>query len=172
MTRLLPILLVLGLGLGCSTSSGFTSGLWPFGRPPAPTVPPDQSFGLELVEDDAVIDFYGRASRFYSRLALRRVNTLATYRDEVLRDYFRSESAFSDYYADLAQELTDAWIERNRPLALDVVEFRMEGPGEARVLSRILGENGRPLRFWQIAVEREDRWERIEGIWWIVPEKL
>ncbi len=51
-------------------------------------------------------------------------------------------------------------------------EFKLEGPGEARVLTRIVGENGLPLRPGQTGLDREDRWERVQGSWWIIPGKL
>ena len=42
-------------------------------------------------------------------------------------------------------------------------------PGHARVKYRFVGDNGLPLRFWSTSIEREDRWERADGKWWIVP---
>jgi hypothetical protein len=159
--------LLIGPVAGCSS----VRGLWPFGGGAAP-VRGDPSYGIEVVSSEAVVDFYERAVFFYSRLARRRFNTLATFRDELLRDFFRSEAAFSDYYADLAQAMEDAHFEQNRPLNLDVVEFVVEGPGSARVTTRIAGNNGLPLRFWGTQLDRVDRWERMEGTWWIVPGKL
>jgi hypothetical protein len=154
-------------GAGCSWGRA----LWPFGGGASPARG-DPSFGIEVVSDEAVVGFYERAVSFYSRLARRRFNTLATFRDELLRDFFRSETAFSDYYADLAEAMEDSHFEQNRPLGLDVVEFIVEGPGSARVTTRIVGENGLPLRFWDTHLDRVDRWERVEGTWWIVPGKL
>ncbi len=138
--------------------------------PPGPA--PDESYGLTEVSDESVLEFYARASFFYDRLRLRRVNTLATYRDEVLRDFFRTDAAFADYYADLAQSLVESHFERNRPLELSVVEFRLQGPGVAEVTTRVVGENGLPLRWWKTDLDRTDRWERIQGRWWIVPRRL
>jgi hypothetical protein len=135
-------------------------------------VPADESFGVEIVDGPAVVEFHRRAAAFYGRLAQRRFNVIATFRDELLRDYFRTDRAFSDYYADFAQELDDAHFERNVPALLDVLEFRFEGPGDARVRVRVEGKNGLPLRVGKVDVEREDRWERIGGTWWIVPGKL
>lgn len=145
--------------------------LWPFGagnEGPAP----DLEQGLVVAEADPVVDFYARAQAFYERLAQRRFNDITTYRDEQLRDYFRSEAAFSDYYAGLAQALVDGHFERNRPNRLRVVEFRLSGPGQAEVVTRMVGEDGRPLRPGDIAIERVDRWERLQGRWWIIPGKL
>jgi hypothetical protein len=135
-------------------------------------VPADESFGVEVVDGPAVVEFHRRAATFYGRLAQRRFNVIATFRDELLRDYFRTDRAFSDYYADFAQELDDAHFERNVPALLEVLEFRFEGPGDARVRVRIEGKNGLPLRVGDVDVEREDRWERVGGTWWIVPGKL
>jgi hypothetical protein len=163
----LTLAVLIGPGAGCS----WVRTVWPFsGGTPAPRG--DPSYGIEVVSNEAVVDFYERAVFFYSRLARRRFNTLATFRDELLRDYFRSEAAFSDYYADLAQLLDDSHFEQNRPVSLDVVEFVVEGPGSARVTTRIVGKNGLPLRFWNTRLDRVDRWERVEGTWWIVPGKL
>ncbi len=144
--------------------------LWPFGRDEGPA--PDLEAGLVVADTEFVISFHERAQAFYSQLAHRRFNDISTYRDEQLRDYFRSERAFSDYYAGLAQALADAHFERNRPLELDVVEFRVSGPGEAEVVTRMVGENGQPLRPGTTTIERLDRWERLQGTWWIIPGKL
>jgi hypothetical protein len=155
--------LVLCASLGCAL---------PFGRRDGAGPRPDPSFGVAEVEAEGIFAFYERASSFYDRLALRRFNSLGTYRDETLREFFRTQAAFSDYYADLAQALADAHFERNRPLSLEVVEMRLSGPGEAEVVARIVGNNGLPLRWWSTQLERVDRWERIQGQWWIVPSKL
>jgi len=163
----LTLAVLIGPGAGCSSLGA----LWPFGGGKA-SPRRDPSFGVEVVSSEAVIDFYERAVFFYSRLARRRFNTLATYRDELLRDFFASETAFSDYYADLAEAMEESHFEQNRPLSLEVIEFVVEEPGLARVSARIVGENGLPLRFWKTRLERVDRWERVEGTWWIVPGKL
>jgi hypothetical protein len=143
-----------------------------FWRRGEPEVAADPSFGVEVVDGPAVLEFHRRASTFYGRLAQRRFNVIATFRDELLRGYFRTDRSFSDYYADFAQDLEGAHFERNVPTVLDVVEFRFEGPGDARVRVRIEGANGLPLRVGKVRLEREDRWERVGGSWWIVPGKL
>ena len=155
--------LVLGVALaapGCSFWRGSAE------------VPADQSFGVEVVDGPAIVEFHRRASTFYGRLAQRRFNVIASFRDQVLRDYFRTDHSFSDYYADFAEDLEAAHFERNVPSVLDVLEFRFEGPGEARVRVRIDGRNGLPLRVGKVHLEREDHWERVGGTWWIVPGKL
>ncbi len=152
--------LALCLALGC--------GLWPFGGD-GPGPAPDPAQGLTVVEDPALVEFYERASAFYGRLARRRFDSIQTYQDEALRDYFRSEEAFADYYAALADALVEAHFEKNRPLALEVVEIALEGPGRARVSTRFVGRDGRPLRRGEVSLERTDRWARREGAWFIVP---
>jgi hypothetical protein len=132
----------------------------------------DESFGVEVVEGPAILEFHRRASTFYGRLSQRRFNVIASFRDQVLRDYFRTDRSFSDYYADFAEDLEQAHFERNVPTMLDVLEFRFEGPGQARVRVRIDGRNGLPLRVGTVQLEREDVWERVGGTWWIVPGKL
>jgi hypothetical protein len=127
---------------------------------------------IEVVDSDEVADFYARASEFYRRLEGRRFNSIASFRDGGLREYFASEQSFVDYYADLADDLDTASFERSVPLATQVQEFLVDGPGRARVKIRITGEDGRPMRFWATSLQREDRWERREGRWQIRPGRL
>ena len=129
----------------------------------------DPAYGVEIVNDPSITDFLERADAFYDRLSRRRVNTIATFSDRVLREYFQTEEQYSDYYSDLAQALTIAHFEKNRPLGAEVQEFSFDAPGRARVKYRFVGDNGLPLRFWRTSLEREDRWERADGKWWIVP---
>jgi hypothetical protein len=130
---------------------------------------PARSSEVEVVESSEVTDFYTRASEFYRRLEGRRFNSIASFRDAGLREYFGTDQSFVDYYATLADELSTASFERSVPLHTDVQEFLVDAPGRARVKVRIVGEDGRPLRFWATSVEREDRWERRDGRWWILP---
>jgi hypothetical protein len=130
---------------------------------------PARSSEVEVVNSSEVTDFYARASEFYRRLEGRRFNSIASFRDAGLREYFGTDQSFVDYYADLADDLSTASFERSVPLHTDVEEFLVDAPGRARVKVRIVGEDGRPMRFWATSVEREDRWERREGRWWIIP---
>jgi len=133
---------------------------------------PDLSQGVQVVDHGAIVEFQERAQAFYDRLSRRRFNTYATYADPVLRGYFQNQEAFFDYYADLAHALDQAEFERNRVLVAQVKEFAVEAPGRARVTVRMRGDNGLPLRFWTIVLERDDVWERADGSWWLVPSKL
>ena len=130
---------------------------------------PARTSEVEVVDSSEVADFYARATEFYRRLEGRRFNSVASFRDAGLREYFGSDQSFSDYYADLADDLATASFERSVPLQTEVQEFLVDAPGRARVKIRIVGEDGRPLRFWATAMQREDRWERRDGRWWIVP---
>jgi hypothetical protein len=150
--------IVIGLsGLACSSASGHIPG------------PPAGSVG---VSGEYALDFLARAETFYSRLIQRRFNTLETFNDKVLRDYFRTPDAFFDYYADLAQTLADANFERSRPESLVVEEFLFENRFRALVQVRFLGDDDRPLRPGRVGLVRLDRWERMDGRWWIQPGKL
>jgi hypothetical protein len=146
----------------------FGCGLWPLSEQAAGPAP-DPSQGIELVDDAAVFEFHARASAFYGRLARRRFDSIETYQDDALRDFFRTDVDYSDYYADLAGALVEAHFEKNRPLSLEVLELRLEGPGRGQVHTRIVGDDGRPLRPGRVRLERNDRWERIEGVWRIAP---
>jgi hypothetical protein len=133
---------------------------------------PDLSQGVQVVDQRSIVEFQDRAQAFYDRLSRRRFNTFATYSDSVLRDYFRNDQAFNDYYADLAHALDLHDFERNRTLMAQVKEFAVEAPGRARVAVRMRGDNGLPLRYWTIVLERDDIWERVAGTWYLVPGKL
>ena len=112
------------------------------------------------------------AADFYGRLANRRFNSIATYQDPALREYFQSIEAYSDYYADLAQVLADTHFEANRPTSVEVLEIETDGPDSAVVVVRFTGENGLPLRWWKTGVDRTDQWRRESDRWWIIPGKL
>ena len=51
----------------------------------APALAPQPHSTVEVVDNARVLDFHARASAFYARLAKRRFNTRATYRDALLR---------------------------------------------------------------------------------------
>jgi hypothetical protein len=150
--------LVIGLaGLACSSRSRHIP------KPPA---------GSVGVSGEYALDFLTRAETFYGRLIRRRFNTLETFNDKVLRDHFRTPDSFFDYYADLAQTLSEANFERSRPESLLVEEFLFENRFRALVQVRFIGDDDRPLRPGRAALVRLDRWERMEGRWWIQPGKL
>ncbi len=150
--------LAIGLaGLACSSTARHIP------KPPA---------GSVGVSGEYALDFMTRAETFYGRLIRRRFNTLETFNDKGLRDHFRTPDAFFDYYADLAQTLAEANFERSRPESLLVEEFLFENRFRALVQVRFLGKDDRPLRPGRVGLVRLDRWERVEGRWWIQPGKL
>jgi hypothetical protein len=145
------------LGLACSTWDG------PI---------PEPAGGSIAVSADTSLSFYVQANTFYTRLVQRRFNTLETFNDPVLRAGFRSENAFFDYYADLAQSLRDAHFERSRPIAIDVQAYVFESPDDVQVQVRFLGEDDRPLRPNKTSLLRLDRWHRQDGAWALDPARL
>ncbi len=120
--------------------------------------------------DDPVLDRL--AGDFYERISNRRFNSIATYRDPALREFFRTTQAWSDYYANLVQALDDAHFEAIRPTRIQLLGIAPAGPEQVIVRVRFTGENGLPLRWWATRIVREDQWEREDGRWWIVPGKL
>jgi hypothetical protein len=124
---------------------------------------------VEIVTGGPELEFNARAAQFYQRLEGRRFDSIASYRDPGLREYFENEQSFAEYFADMARDLVDAHFEHNEPLATEVQEFTVEGPGRAHVRVWIRGDNGLPMRWWSTHLEREDRWERRDGRWLIVP---
>ncbi len=131
--------------------------------------PPSGSVG---VAGEYAIDFLQRSETFYETLIRRRFNTLETFKDPVLRDHFETPDSFFDYYADLAQALQAARFDRSRPTDVEVEEFLFENRFIAQVQVRFVGESSRPLNPGKAALIRLDRWERVNGRWWIVPGKL
>jgi hypothetical protein len=126
---------------------------------------------VEVADSAEVAEFHARATEFYRRLEGRRFNSLIAFRDAGLRAYFENEQTFTDYYATVADDLASAHFERSVPTRTQVQEFLVDGPGRARVHVRVVGEDARPFRFWTTSVEREDRWERRSGQWWITSAK-
>jgi hypothetical protein len=124
------------------------------------------------VSGEYALDFMARTQTFYARLIQRRFNTLETFNDRVLRDHFETPDAFFDYYADLAQTLDDAHFERSRPRRVEIEEFLFVNRFRARVQVRFVGEDDRPLNPGSAALVRLDRWERIDGRWWIRPGRI
>jgi len=139
-----------------------------FGKGDGKAAPAPQG-GVEVVTGGPEAEFNNKAVAFYQRLEGRRFDSIASYRDPGLREYFENEQTFSEYFANLAQDLVEAHFEHNAPLSTDVQEFTVEGPGRAHVRVRIQGDNGLPMRFWSTSLTREDRWERRDGKWLIIP---
>jgi hypothetical protein len=128
--------------------------------------------GAVVVASDAALSFQKRVDGFYLRLAHRRLNSLETFNDFILRDHFQTPDLFFDYYADLAQAFSDAHFEQSRPFEVGVEEFLFEDGRTARVRVRFAGWDGRPLRPGRSETVRVDRWEWVDGTWWIRPGKL
>ena len=112
------------------------------------------------------------ADVFYQRIANRRFNSIATFHDPALREFFANRESFADYYADLAQALDAARFEANRPLSIELLEFERGSPNQVMIHVHFSGENARPLRWWSSHLLREDQWEFRDGRWLILPGKL
>ena len=130
----------------------------------APTMPPPESAELDRLGSLAEI--------FYTRVSNRRFNSISTFHDPALREFFQSSEAFADYYADLADALALASFEYNRPNSVVIQGFEPDGTGRYQVRVRFQGENDKPLRFWSTSLVRVDQWELVGGRWWILPGKL
>jgi hypothetical protein len=168
MKRLLTVALAAHLALGCAAWRNPAS--W-FGDTVAPAKP-DPTKGLTQVQSAELTDFFAYAHGFYSRLPLRRFNDRNTFMDPKLGAYFRTESAYADYYANLTGALRFARFKRLRPLSVEILEVRGEGPGKAVVVWRMTGDNSRPLRWTDVELNREDKWERVGERWWISPGRI
>lgn len=109
---------------------------------------------------------------FYQRITARRFNSLATFEDPALREFFKTEAAFADYYAAFAEALENANFESVRPTAVRLVRIERSSPNAVTVFVRFRGENGLPLRWWSTHVSRQDQWEFSSGRWWVIPGKI
>ena len=131
----------------------------PAARPPAPETPEMRELA------SLVLVFYGRVSN-------RRFNSIYTFHDPALREFFRTPEAFADYYADFAQDLMLAHFDYNRPIAFEILGLDRVEPESVRVGVLLRGANNQPLRFWGTSLTRSDRWQYADGHWWIIPGKL
>lgn len=137
------------------------------GTPTGPIpAPPDGAFD---VAPEIALAFQERAEAFYGRLIRRRFNALETFSDRALRARFRTEDAFFDYYAELANVFDEAHFERSRPTEAIVVDFLFDTPTSALVQVRYTGEDDRPLRPNSVSLIQIDRWDQHEDGWWITP---
>jgi len=114
------------------------------------------------------------AGLFYDRVSNRRFNSIATFQDPALHEFFQSREAFADYYADLVDRLQRAHFDAIRPTRVRIrsLDVDADDPTRVRMEVRFVGEDGRPLRFWKTDLVRVDQWREIGGRWWIIPEKL
>lgn len=153
-----PLAAALLLALGCGSSVGHIA-------------PPEG--GTVAVGPATALAFQARAEAFYGALIRRRFNALETFNDAFLREHFRSDDRFFDYYASLATDLDEANFQKSRPTRVAVQEFVFASPTEARVLVLFTGKDDRPLRgAHNVGLLRLDRWEHAEDRWWITPGKL
>jgi len=109
---------------------------------------------------------------FYQRITARRFNSLATFEDPALREFFKTEAAFADYYAAFAEALENANFESVRPTAVRLTRIERSSPNAVTVFVTFRGENGLPLRWWSTRVSRQDQWEFSSGRWWVIPGKI
>ena len=159
---LLVTLLFVQAAIGCAW--------WPWG-PPAP--PPDgPDFKRELPADFNAGAVEGLADIFYELVSNRRFNSIATFQDPALREFFLTRESFADYYADLAHQLDAAYFEASRPTRAAVEGLAVQGSDAVWIRVRFTGENGLPLRWWKTHLIRDDLWRYSEGRWWIIPGKL
>ncbi|MDG2335142.1 MAG: hypothetical protein P8Q97_13025 [Myxococcota bacterium] len=162
---LLIVVLLAGAGAGCA---GPNDSAW--GRSAT-----YHGFSPETLNRGGEADFtilVPLAQLFYQRVEARRFDSLATFEDPALREFFRTERAFADYYAAFAEALTRARFESNRPTAVTLKSMDRTGPSTVSVRVLFRGENALPLRWWSTETVREDVWAFSQGRWWIVPGKV
>jgi hypothetical protein len=124
------------------------------------------------MSDDEVAAFSQRITTFYSALEDVPLDALVTYENKALRDCFESPGAFSDYFSALATEARNQYFRDVAARSVRVREFYFDGPDRAGVEVSFRSVHQRALRFWSIGFDRHDTWERTDGVWHLVPEKL
>lgn len=149
-----PTLALLAAGLLCA-------GCGLFADPPA-----------AQVSDPDAERLARRLERFYSELEDVPVDAALTWESPYLRGYFADPTAFADFYASLAGQVRDARLRDSRLLRIEVREFRVPSPGLAYVDVALIGVHQRALRFWEIELARTDTWTRVEGTWYLTPDRL
>jgi hypothetical protein len=182
---LLAILLLAGFAVGCATSSWREARETRFQSARQLTPLPEIEIVVSDLEADLARTSFGDVERrsltrmsqladiFYQRLSHRRVNSISTFHDPALREFFHSEEAFADYYADLVQALDLEHFRANRPQQIDLLSLHVEkGADRVVVIVAFRGDNALPLRFWSVDYSRRDVWEYSDDRWWIIPGKL
>ena len=101
----------------------------------------------EVSDTPEMRDLRRLAQVFYTRISNRRFNSISTFHDPALREFFQSPEAFSDYYADLADALANANFEYNRPDAVSVEGMEPDGQDRVRMEVLFVGQNGKPLPY-------------------------
>jgi hypothetical protein len=127
---------------------------------------------LAALPQDAQRTLLPLSEIFYARITSRRFNSRATFEDPSVRQFFPSLSAYSDYYAALADALETAHIEYSRPYRVDLLGLERLEDGSLRLDLRFVGENDLPLRWWRATLQRSDQWQWRDGRWWVVPGKV
>lgn len=138
----------------------------------SPAQLPAPETGSVAVASQTALGLQRRAQGFYLRLQNRRFNSLETYHDFIMRGHFQTPELFLDYYAELAESLTEAHFERGRPIEVEIEQYLFEDADSARVQVRYVGGDDRPLRPGLVSLVRVDRWQFADGNWWIQPEKV
>ncbi|MHA7836274.1 MAG: hypothetical protein ACX98W_02320 [bacterium] len=158
------LLLVVGAGAGClgAPRSGWGSSM----------TEEEIEAALAPLPPEARRQLMPLSEVFYERITSRRFNSLATFEDPSLRRFFPSVSAYSDYYAALADALDRAHVRFTRPQSITLLGIESLGNGSLRLALRFVGENDLPLRWWSASLEREDEWQWRQGQWWLVPGKV
>jgi hypothetical protein len=124
------------------------------------------------ISDEEAILFAGRIERFYNSLAGVPLPALVTFQDPERQQYFPTPTAYADYYSSLATAARQNTLRDGEARTVTIREFRFDGPDQAVVDYVATGKHERELRFWDIDLERQDIWRRIDGVWMIAPDKL
>ena len=119
-----------------------------------------------------VVGFSERIEIFYAALENVPLDAVMTFENPQLRSHFASDASFMDYYSSIANQVRWANMRNTRPLRVVVRKFHFESPDVARVEVMLRGPYQRTLRFWDVELEREDTWKRLDGVWLLTPDKL
>ena len=127
---------------------------------------------LEPVSSHRVLEFAERVEAFYGALEDTPLDAFVTFEDPELRAFFQDGREFSDYYASLAAQIRLSHFRRSRASRILVNDFVFPEETSAIVELTIVGQHERILRFWEIEIFRTDSWHRVDGVWYLTPDKL
>ena len=133
---------------------------------------PVEEAEVGVVADEEAAALAARVEDFYRQLERVSLTSSLTYSSPGLAEYFVSPAAFNDYFASLALQVRWADLRLDEAERIEVREFRLVDLDEAVVDVLLFGHHVRRLRFWEMELERTDRWRRVDGVWLLSPDRL
>ncbi|MCE2390359.1 MAG: hypothetical protein J4G09_02635 [Proteobacteria bacterium] len=133
---------------------------------------PAEEVDVGVVADAEAAALARRVESFYSQLEGVSLTSELTYSRPGLPEYFASPEAYNDYFASLALQVRWEDLRHDQIERIEVREMRLADLDDATVEVVLFGRHVRRLRFWELELERSDRWRTIDGVWLLSPDNL